>query len=200
MELELLASHWQLLKLDGNIMSTIHWRQVLKLYFLEVELQAMNLLRRRGGCVLLYYYSIVVTCAMRAMLLLLLLLPAVASGRGELSRKRAMVWVYGSDLYPEGGKLETTLRELAAHTDSFNAIAPQMYSVGCGAPPPPPPGPAAAPQQHDIETTGGKPPSPSPCTPILISDSSDPGVVPWAQASSSYIKLPFWYYDVSMQS
>ena len=31
-------------------MSTIHWRQVLKLYFLEVELQAMNLLRRRGGC------------------------------------------------------------------------------------------------------------------------------------------------------
>ena len=50
MELELLASHWQLLKLDGNIMSTICWRRVLKLYFLEVELQAMNPLRRRGGC------------------------------------------------------------------------------------------------------------------------------------------------------
>ena len=52
MELELIASHWQLSKIDGNIMSTIPWRRVLKSYFLEVELQAMNPLRRRGGCVL----------------------------------------------------------------------------------------------------------------------------------------------------
>ena len=50
MELELLASPLATFKIDGNIMSTIHWRRVLKLYFLEVELQAMNPLRRRGGC------------------------------------------------------------------------------------------------------------------------------------------------------
>ena len=51
MELELLASPLATFKIDGNIMSTIHWRRVLKLYFLEVELQAMNPLRRtvEGG-------------------------------------------------------------------------------------------------------------------------------------------------------
>ena len=39
MELELLASPLATFKIDGNIMSTICWRRVLKLYFLEVELQ-----------------------------------------------------------------------------------------------------------------------------------------------------------------
>ena len=50
MELELLASPLATFKIDGNIMSTIPWRRVLKSYFLEVELQALNPLRRRGGC------------------------------------------------------------------------------------------------------------------------------------------------------
>ena len=79
-------------------------------------------------------------------LLLLLFAP------GAQAKKRSMVWVYGSDLFPEGPKLEATLKELASHTDAFNAVSPQMYSVGCAAAPPAPP----SPEQHYIETTGIK--------------------------------------------
>ena len=61
-------------------------------------------------------------------MLLVLLLAALP--QGAYAKKRSMVWVYGSDLYPNELKLEQTLKELAAHTDAFNAVSPQMYSVG----------------------------------------------------------------------
>jgi hypothetical protein len=68
------------------------------------------------------------------------------------AKKRSMVWIYGSDLFPEGPHLEETMAQLKLHTGSFNAVSPQMYSVGCAAapapsgPPPPP--------QHYIESSG----------------------------------------------
>ena len=73
--------------------------------------------------------------ALLAAVTLLLLLPSPSAA----ASKRSMVWIYGSDLFPKGPKLEQTLKELAAHTDAFNAVSPQMYSVGCDAKAAPPP-------------------------------------------------------------
>ena len=79
------------------------------------------------------------------LLLVLLLVPAQA-------KKRSMLWIYGSALFPEGPELEATMAQLKLHTDSFNAVSPQMYSIGCASPPPTHPSPA--PPQHYLETTG----------------------------------------------
>jgi hypothetical protein len=83
------------------------------------------------------------TMGMMLPLLLVLLLAALPDG--AVAKKRSRGGVSGSDLYPEGPKLEQTLKELAAHKESFNAVSPQMYSVGCDAP---------GPSQRYIESGG----------------------------------------------
>jgi len=62
--------------------------------------------------------------------------------------------VYGSSLFPNQSTIDQTFKELTEHTDSFNAISPQMYSIGC-----------------DSDGSGG-------CVPKMISCSSDPGITP----------------------
>ena len=107
------------------------------------------------------------------MRLLLLLLSALAAATAA-KQKRSMVWVYGSDIFPStkgSPKLEATLKGLAAHTDSFNAVSPQMYSVGC-----------------DTPSSG------SGCAPILISDTSDPGITPDPALATRFHALGVEYW------
>lgn len=84
---------------------------------------------------------------------LLPLLTCCSAAMTQAAKKRALVWIYGSEIFPAGSKLETTLAKLAQHVDSFNAVAPQMYTVGCAS---------------------GK----AGCVPDMVSGSSDPGITP----------------------
>ena len=58
-----------------------------------------------------------------------------------------------------------------AHTDAFNAVAPQMYSVGCDSAP------------------GAKAAAKSKCSPVLISDTSDPGITPDPALAKRFLAL-----------
>ena len=91
-------------------------------------------------------------------------LVAAIAGIAAGAEKRSMVWVYGSSLFPaDSPAIDTTFAGLKKHIGSINAVAPQMYSIGCDA------GPAI--QYRSTEDASG-------CLPVLISDSSDPGITP----------------------
>ena len=76
------------------------------------------------------------------------------------------------------------MKQLKAHTSSFNAVSPQMYSVGCVRPPQTPImrgsgfyawRRAVLKAGCDLQDAGS---GTAHCAPILISDSSDPGITP----------------------
>jgi len=88
--------------------------------------------------------------AMPKISLALLLLLVLATAQ---AKKRSMIWIYGSSLFPEdNATLEETFTQLKLHNESFNAISPQMYSIGCPNPTTPPTPPGPAPYQHYIMT------------------------------------------------
>jgi len=90
------------------------------------------------------------------------------------ARKRVLVWVYGNAgglCTPNDPNQNATFAGLAAHTDSFNAVAPQMYTVGCTSSP-----------------------SRPGCTPIVVSGSSDKNCAPDPALATRFHDLGVEYW------